>query len=116
MNDDFKKIYKFIRLFDGRPSHLTKYLMDNGAFTDVFKDKLLNNSKLNNIDEDKTLDFKSISEMDNYFQSFLVKDLKKETNLEKELNDKLALLIEEERFEEASNLRDYMNLKNIKIL
>lgn len=121
-DDIYKNLVALLRLFKNRPYHLAKYLMENQAFSEKFEKDILNSSKLNMINKSddkspKQLNFVSISQMDDYFQSLLdTKDLKSKTiqQLENELNDKLDNLIKTEKYEDAARLRDYMKQKGYK--
>lgn len=121
-DDIYKNLVALLRLFKNRPYHLAKYLMENQAFSEKFEKDILNSSRLNTINKSddkspKQLNFFSISQMDDYFQSLLdTKDLKSKTiqQLENELNDKLDNLIKTEKYEDAARLRDYMKQKGYK--
>ena len=57
--------------------------------------------------------------MENFYSSFIddIKQLSKEKGIEevtRELNTKLDKLIQQEKFEEAARVRDYMTRNNIK--
>lgn len=54
--------------------------------------------------------------MEEFYNSLLTETKidSNESNIEFELNDKLDKLIKQEKYEEASRLRDYMNKNNIK--
>jgi arginine utilization protein RocB len=111
-----KRLLNLIQLFNGRPNHLTKYIIDNKALNDEFINKLINNKSL---DETKLLPphFDSISEMNQYFDSILIEfDPEKESKeeLARKLNSKLDQLIKNEEYEDAIRIRDYMLSKNIK--
>jgi len=106
-----------LKLFNDRPKHLIKYLIDNNCLTDKFMDLVLNSDKLNNTLVEEKLDFSNYDEMYFYFNN-LIDNNHKKTNelLEKELNIQLFDLLSEEKYEDASRLRDYMIKKNVKIL
>ena len=93
--------------------------MDNSAFTKDFLDKINNSSKLSNISENEIPSFfNNINQMEDFYNSLLeqsklpVKLSKKK--LQEELNNRLYILIKEERYEEAAALRDYMLQYGIK--
>lgn len=118
-NDDiYKNLVTFLKLFKNRPYHLAKYLIDNNALTDKFQKDIINSQKLSQLDnENDDIYFKSIAQMDDYFQSLLdVKELKSKTieQIELELNAKLDNLLKNEKYEEAASLRDYMYSKGYK--
>ncbi len=107
----FKKLLTLLTLFRDRPYHLTKYLMENSALTPDFKKKVLT---LRN-DLNQNIHFKSISEMNNFYNSLIYdENIKTKEEIEIELNDKLRRLIEDERYEDAASLRDYMKSRGFK--
>jgi hypothetical protein len=100
----YESLINILKLFKNRPYHLAKYLMDNKSLSDSFLKKL---SKSNFSKSD--LNFKSISEMNDYFNSLLDDiDLKNKEESVIEINKKLDKLISEEKYEEAIYIRDYM--------
>lgn len=111
-----------LKLFNERPNHLAKYLIKNNALTDEFKFLVLNSDKLDNIKPiNEQLDFSDFNEMYSYFDKLIENnDLSDKLNLDPlspiELNDRLSKLLEEEMFEDAAKLRDYMEKNNIKII
>lgn len=122
MNEDvYKKLVALLKLFKNRPYHLAKYLADNSALTKDFMDKLLKSDKLKTLSEenDRNLPilFLDISQMEEYFNSFIDFTSIKDKDIEQlttELNLKLDELIKNENFEEAAAIRDYMVSKGIK--
>jgi hypothetical protein len=121
-NDAYNNLVTLLKLFKNRPYHLAKYLIENTALNKKFIDKILNSDKLNNLSNDlikdnKAINFNSISEMDDFYSSLVdIKDLdsKSPEQIAEELNKKLDDLIRGEKYEDAANLRDYMNRKKIK--
>jgi len=119
-NDDtYSKLVKLLNLFKNRPYHLGKYLLDNNALNKDFIKKVLNSDKLNEIsnNENTIINFNSIEQMEDFYSSLLDLnnlDNKTQDQIEEELNLKLNKLIEDEKYEEAANLRDYMKRKKIK--
>jgi ribonuclease D len=116
-------------MFKNRPYHLAKYLVENSALTEDFIKKLKNSDKLKEISEGEKTEqkflpaspvyFVNISQMENFYSSFIddIKQLSKEKGIEevtRELNVKLDKLIEQEKFEEAARVRDYMSRNDIK--
>jgi hypothetical protein len=121
MNDEsYKNFIELLKLFKNRPYHLAKYLVENGALDKTFIDNLSKSEKLNNIvnsELNPKLDFISISQMEDFYLSLLdIKDIKGKTaeEVEKELNEKLDILIRAEKYEDAARLRDYMQGIKIK--
>lgn len=121
-DDIYKNLVTFLKLFKNRPYHLAKFLIEKGALTEKFEKDIINSYKLNdmNLDEPKSLNpvnFNSISQMEDYFQSLLeTKDIKSKTpqQIEEELNTKLDFLLKNEKYEDAASLRDYMVMKGYK--
>jgi hypothetical protein len=121
-NDAYNNLVNLLKLFKNRPYHLAKYLIENTALNKKFVDKILNSDKLNNLSNDivkdsKVINFNSISEMDDFYSSLIdIKSLdnKSHEQIAEELNKKLDNLIRGEKYEDAANLRDYMNRKKIK--
>lgn len=120
MDKNYQNLITLLKLFKNRPYHLAKFLIENSALTDKFRNSL-NNSKLSSISEnnytEKNLNFLNISEMNDFYDSLIdEKEIlnKSKKDLEIELNLKLDNLIKQEKFEEAAYIRDLMKQKNIK--
>jgi len=115
MNDKFhKNLSALLKIFNNRPNHLSKFLIENDAFNKTFIKNIIksnNLSKLKNFDH-KSLLFSDYEEMDEFFSNLI-----KVNNDEDELNEKLFSYIQNEEFESAAKLRDYMikNSINIKL-
>ncbi len=114
--EDKDKLYEtllnILKLFKNRPYHLAKYLIDNKALNDSFKKKLINS----NFNGPTDINFTDINHLNDYFNSLLEGSRKKrktQKEISIELNQKLELLIKEEKYEEAIYIRDYMNKNNI---
>jgi hypothetical protein len=109
-----------MKLFQNRPYHLAKYLMENQAFTQDFIDKIKSSEKLNKINEDvvdasiKAIYFIDISHMKDFFNSMTDDTLdKNKRDLVSDLNMKLDRCLKEERYDDAIRIRDYMKKNNI---
>lgn len=119
-DDIYKNLVTLLKLFKNRPYHLAKFLIDKDALNEKFSKDIKNSSKLSELDStknSKSLNFLSISQMDDYFQSlFESEQIKPKTpqQIEKELNKELDKLLKEENYEEAACLRDYMVMKGFK--
>jgi hypothetical protein len=120
---EFVNLLVILKLFNNRPHHLLKFLSDNKALNPDFLNKISESEKLSEIKKnglgDTHLHFKNISEMKNYYSSLIddLENLKKKKTKEEltlELNNKLTKAIELEDYEEASRIRDYMKINNIK--
>jgi excinuclease UvrABC helicase subunit UvrB len=113
--NDNKNLITLLKLFKNRPYHLSKYLLDNQALNQDFLDKLRKSDKLNQL---QNSDFESqyffnISQMEDFYNSLLeevsnMSKTKSTKEITEELNKKLNVLIIQEKFEEAAQLRDYM--------
>ena len=120
----YKNLVFLLQLFNERPYHLAKYLLDNNAFSAKFKKKILDSKKINeHIAEDtddmlKALYLKDITKMVEYLKSFteVIVPGKEKTkqNLSEDLNLKLDQYLAEDKFEDAIRIRDYMKKHNIK--
>jgi hypothetical protein len=125
----YKNLVILFKLFKNSPNHLSKYLINNNAFSEEFINSIINSKKLNelrpkeeqdyfnsnNIDE--PLIFKSFEDMEEYYSNILkeidIKDDNKDVEIQ--LNKKLNNLIDCEKYEEAARLRDYMSFNNFEI-
>jgi hypothetical protein len=123
-NEDlYRNLVILLKMFKNRPFHLAKYLIDNSALKDEFLKKLANNEKLKEFSQDEDLKskilFLDINQMNDYYNS-LTDDIKKigaaktPEEIAEALNQKLESLIDEENYEDAARLRDYMFRNNIK--
>jgi excinuclease UvrABC helicase subunit UvrB len=123
-SNSYQNLITLLKLFKNRPYHLAKYLLENSAFTDKFIENISNSSKLSDLSDEPeniqstSLSFISISQMEDFYASLLdSKELdtkKSHKELEKEINKKLDELIQQEKFEEAAYLRDWMKMKKMK--
>jgi len=122
MSSEYENLLVVLKLFQNRPHHLTKFLIESKALNSDFLSKISDSDKLSDMAKngikDNYLHFNTISEMKKYYSS-LVDDLenlkrkKTKEELTEELNQKLKEAIESENYEEASRIRDYMKLNNI---
>lgn len=124
----YRNLVILLKIFKNRPNHLAKYLIDNTALSESFIQSIINSKKLNDIsskDSDYFQDyminqpnyFTNYEEMNEYYNSIMVgsKMISDKSELTKELNEKLNKFIEEENYEEAVKIRDYMINNNIPI-
>lgn len=109
-------LLKLMIMFKNRPNHLYKYLMENNAFTDEFIKRTSMSSKLKSIQIPIELNFNNIDKMNEFFDSLYFNDEDGQTNAEKEKkwNQKLIDAIQNEDYEAASRIRDYMKKHNLK--
>lgn len=118
-----KNLVFFLRLFNNRPSHLAKYLIENNALDSDFIEKITNSKKISDI-HDKfgigdipNIYFLNFKEMIRFFDAISKEyDMNdSDTNkLEQELNIKLDDLLTKEKYEEAIKIRDFMLKNNIR--
>jgi protein-arginine kinase activator protein McsA len=120
-NDKYKNLIILFELFNNRPHHLAKYLIENSALDENFmknieKSKKLNDiSNLENTNHSHILEnFKSIREIDDFYDSIIENSERDINRITIDLNRRLKDLLEFENYEEAAKLRDYMRRKNIK--
>lgn len=113
----YRNLVIFLKMFKNRPYHLAKHLVENSALNEEFLKKLLENPRISDMEEDKlpAIYFADIDKMNEYYNS-LTEEKRQRSPLEVEmdLNERLESLIEEERYEEAARLRDYMQRNKIK--
>lgn len=107
---------KLIKLFKNNPHFLTKFLLTNYAFDKKFVKTIENSEFLSKLKrKDYSLNFKNFDEMNKYFMNIVNSSVSDIKESEKKFNDTLMNLINEEKYEDASKLRDYMKKNNIKI-
>lgn len=130
-NKQYNNIVKLFKLFNNRPNHLAKYLYDNGFFSQKFLDSIKTSNKLTDLSDEDIAKYNSheiplsllpdyftdIESMKKYYNDLTneFKHIKKADKLREELNKKLKKALDEEQYEDASKIRDYMIQKNIKI-
>ena len=122
-NNMYQNLLVVLKLFQNRPHHLTKFLIDNDAMCPDFLSKISDSDKLSDMArdgiKDNHLHFNTISDMQNYYNSLVddLENLKRKKTPEEllvELQEKLRIAIDNEDFEEACRIRDYMKINNIK--
>jgi len=116
MEENYKSLSKFLKFFINRPNHLAKYLIENDALNKDFFEKLKNIEK-KDFDESKLVSvyFLNIDQMTDFFKKLITKTESSNAlseDVEKELESELQTCINEERYEDAIRIRDY--LKKIK--
>lgn len=116
----YKNLVLLIKMFKNRPYHLAKYLIENSALTENFINAVEENARLKKTDisDDESrlpvIYFADINQMNEYYNSLTEENkTKSPEEVEKSLNEKLKSLIEEERYEDAARLRDYMQKNKI---
>lgn len=113
----YHNLVKLLKLFQNRPNHLAKYLIDNLAFNDLFLKLLTESEKLNDLDSKTLPSFKDFEEMNDYYNIFDDSYKSKKKSPEKILADlakKLEECIKLEKYEDAIRIRDYMTKINKK--
>ena len=127
-NNDNDKIYQnlitILKLFQSRPYHLSKYLMESNAFNEDFLQKIKNSDKLNSLNNEdesnlKEIYFLDVSHMKDFFNSLTdgvyEEKLKNKRDISVELSAKLNKCLRDERYEDAIRIRDYMQKNGIEI-
>lgn len=115
-----------IKIFDGKPYTLAKYLLDNDALSNDFTKNIMNSDMIKKIKDSDTLDIilnnetylMDITDMKKMYNSFIdIKQLSNKKTIEeitKEYNDKLNDLVAQEKYEDALKVYNYMLKNNIK--
>ncbi|CAG7581626.1 MAG: hypothetical protein SLAVMIC_00935 [uncultured marine phage] len=130
-NDNlYRNLVILLKIFKNRPNHLAKYLIDNSAFTSEFIENLINSEKLNKMNPNETqsyfseplnLDapyFSNYEQMNDYYNDMMIqetKQLQDPSKIEEELNEKLSEHLNNENYEDAVKLRDYMGRNMIEV-
>jgi protein-arginine kinase activator protein McsA len=112
----YNKLVKFLKFFINRPNHLARYLIENDALKKEFISKLSNDDNYEDLENKiKSVYFTDLDQMKSFFDKLINSkstDLITEKNLLIELEKELQVSIQQERYEDAIRIRDY--LKNIK--
>lgn len=114
----YHNLVKLLKLFQNRPNHLAKYLIDNMAFNDIFLKLLMESEKLNDLEPSNLPIFKDIEEMNDYYNVFDENYKSKKRNpskMKEDLSKKLEECIRLEKYEDAIRIRDYMIKMGFKI-
>jgi len=125
----YKNLVVLLKMFKNRPYHLSKYFIDNSAFSQDFIKKIIESDKLKDMvkSEDESansvtiipIHFNDINQMNDFYNSVVddIKSLSKEKSMDeltKDINEKLDRCIKNENYEDAARIRDYMNRNGIK--
>jgi hypothetical protein len=118
-----KNLTTLLKLFQGRPLHLSKYFIENNSFNQEFIDNVIESKKLDELSNKyvqgdiPTIFFLNYKEMLRFFENIsneLNFDNLNSDRVGQELNTKLDELIKSEKYEEAIKIRDFMIQNNIK--
>lgn len=121
----YKNLVQLLKMFDGRPYHLAKYLLDNSALQKEFQQRISENYKLRKAGKKgegiNAPHFNDVSQMAEFYASFSddirrLTDGKTPEEIASELNSQLNEYVTNEKYEDAARLRDYMFKNNIKRL
>lgn len=117
-----KNLISFLRLFQNRPFHLSKYLLDNNCLKEEFIASIETSKKLNDLTEKyensdiPTIYFLNFKEMMKFYENisneYNLSDFENNKVIE-QINSKLDSLIKSEKYEEAIKIRDFMIQNNI---
>jgi hypothetical protein len=113
----YRSLVKFFKMFQNRPNHLAKYLIDNVAFNDLFLKLLVESEKLSDLEDSPIPIFKDIEEMNDYYNIFDDSYKSKKKNPKKileDLNKKLEECLKLEKYEDAIRIRDYIAKMGLK--
>lgn len=109
--------------FKDKPHLLANYFSQHDALKEIFKDRIIGNSKLKNIYDDMKKNeenskpyFHTIEEMEKYYNQLFEKDKEPKkihpvlgvSTKEEVLKVQLQEAIDKEDYEKAAKLRDYM--------
>ena len=113
----YRNLTKLFLLFQNRPQHLAKYLLEKCAFNDFFLKIILESEKLNTDNKNnETPVFKDIDEMNDYYDIFKEpKGKKSATKRAEDLMNKLAECLKDEKYEDAARIRDYLIKLGVKL-
>jgi excinuclease UvrABC helicase subunit UvrB len=118
---DQSNLINLFKLFKNRPNHLVRFLLDNDALNDKFLNRVKNNMNLSNDIQESDLNksFDSIEDMKDHFSLFINDvEISKKKKTKEELIEELTLKIKDavdnEDYEEAARVRDYMVRNNLK--
>jgi len=119
MSEDriYRNLVKLLKIFQNRPNHLAKYLIDNVAFNDLFLKLLVESEKLSDLEDSPIPIFKDIEEMNDYYNIFDDSYKSKKKNPKKileDLNKKLEECLKLEKYEDAIRIRDYIAKMGLK--
>jgi hypothetical protein len=107
----YKNLAQIINIFKGKPNQLAKYLIDSGAITEEFLKKIENKEYIQ-IEKNNNVLFSSFNDVKEHYSEIInniITENEDKSLLEIEFNDKLDELIKLERYEQAIQVRDYMN-------
>jgi protein-arginine kinase activator protein McsA len=113
-------LINLFKLFKNRPNHLVKFLLDNDAFNEKFLNNVLKNKKLSdvNVDSDIEIVFNSIDDMKEHFSLYVNIEINNKKKTKEEILEELSLKIKEEvdneNYEEAARIRDYIIRNNLR--
>jgi excinuclease UvrABC helicase subunit UvrB len=118
---DQSNLINLFKLFKNRPNHLVRFLLDNDALNDKFLNRVKNNMNLSNDIQESDLNksFDSIEDMKDHFSLFIndveiSKKKKTKEELIEELTLKIIVAVDNEDYEEAARVSDYMVRNNLK--
>lgn len=107
-----------LRMFKNRPHHLAKFLLENEAFRTDFLKKVENNKNLEKLNQSEIGEdhfyFTSISEMKSYFATLIEDNISDLEEIQIDLHKNLLKAIEDEDYEEAARIRDFILLNKLK--
>lgn len=113
-NDDIlfrRKFIKLLNIFNDKPYMFIDFLIKNGAISIPFKKRLLKAS----IKDKNKINFIDIEKMINYYDNILIDNIDNKVEPEIYWNNKLKKYVEEQKYEEAASVKEYMDAKGYTI-
>ncbi len=105
-----RKLVKLLKIFKDHPYMLADFLNKNNAMSSTFRKRLIKAT----IKDRNNINFTDFTKMIEYYDSIIVDNPYKHPP-DIYWNDKLMEAVNEQRFEDAANIRDYMLNKGYKI-
>jgi hypothetical protein len=102
-----RKLIKLLKVFNGHSYMLVDFFINNNVISSTFKKRLIKAT----IKDKLNINFIDINKMIEYYDSVIV-DSKYKHNPEEYWNIKLKSAVDEQRYEDAANIKHYMNNKN----
>lgn len=113
-NDDLifrRKFIKILNIFNDKPYMLIDFLLKNGAISSTFKKRLLKAS----IKDKNKINFIDISKMIDYYDNLIIDNHDNQIPAHIYWNKKLKILVDEQKYEDAATVKDYMIAKGYEI-
>ena len=115
VNKNFENnMVKLTKIFNNRPNHFIKFLIENNAFNKNFISKVDKSDNLNSFSIDMTTyDFNGFTQMEEFFNSLISESDNDRELLEQELREQLLSYVNSEKYTEAAKIRDIIKKKGL---